>query len=90
MRFAIGDAQAGILRPKVKFLALRFYIFFFLLFLNPWSWLLLVPYLIWSVAKNYKYVRHWQALFWLPVLQLTADIMVLFGTVVGLLSRSSL
>ena len=30
LRFAIGDAQAGILRPKVKLLFLRYYLFFFL------------------------------------------------------------
>ncbi len=88
MRFAIGDAQAGILRPKVKLLALRYYLFFFLVFLSSWAWVLLIPYLIWAVGKNYKYVRDIQALFWLPVLQVISDIMVLFGTLVGLLSRA--
>lgn len=87
MRFAIGDIQAGIIRPKVKFLAIRYYLFFFLFFINPWFGLLVVPYLVWSIFKNFKYVKRVEALIWLPTLQLTADIMVLFGSLVGLLSR---
>lgn len=87
LRFAIGDIQAGIWRNKVKLLALRCYLFVFGVFLSPWVWLLIIPYLIWAVAKNYKYVNDVRAIFWLPVLQLTSDIMVLFGTVVGLLTR---
>ncbi len=87
LRFAIGDAQSGILRPKVKLLALRYYVFFFLFFLNHWLALLAIPYLIWAIFKNYRYVKDLRAIFWLPVLQLTSDIMVLFGTIVGLLSR---
>ena len=87
MRFAIGDTQAGIIRPQVKRLAVRYTVFAYLLFLNPWAILLAPPYLIWSIAKNFKYAKVWQARFWLPVLQITADISVLFGSIVGLLSR---
>ncbi len=87
LRFAIGDAQAGILRPKVKNMAIRYYIFFFLFFINHWFGLLIIPYLLWAIVKNYKYVKNIGALFWLPVLQLTSDTCVLFGTLVGLLSR---
>lgn len=87
MRFAIGDAQAGILWPRVKLLVLRYYLFFFLIFINHWFVLLAIPYLIWSIFKNFKYIKDFRALYWLPVLQITSDIMVLFGTVVGLLSR---
>ncbi len=36
--------------------------------------------------KNYKYVKDIRAVFWLPILQIVSDIMVLFGSVVGLLS----
>ena len=88
LRFAIGDAQAGIFRPKVKFLAVRYYLFFFLFFVSHWFGLLAIPYLFWAIFKNYQYVRDIRAFFWLPVLQLTADTTVLFGTLVGLLSRS--
>ncbi len=87
LRFAIGDAQAGILRPKVKLLFLRYYLFFFLFFLHSWFAILAIPYLIWAVAKNYRYVKDIRAVFWLPVLQLTADICVIFGTIMGVLSR---
>lgn len=87
LKFAVTDIYAGILRPKVKFLILRYYLFFFLYFLNYWFGLLVVPYLIWSIIKNYKYVKDWRAIYWLPVIQLTADCMVIFGTVMGLLSR---
>lgn len=88
LRFAIGDAQAGILRPKVKLLFIRYYAFFFLSFLTPWAALLAVPYIIWSIIKNYRYVRDLRAIFWLPVLQLTADMCVIFGTIIGTLSKS--
>lgn len=87
LRFAIGDAQAGIFRPKVKNMAIRYYIFLFLFFINHWFGLLIIPYLFWAISKNYKYVKNIAAIFWLPVLQLTSDACVLFGTLVGLLSR---
>lgn len=87
LKFAVSDIYAGIMRPKVKFLILRYYLFFFLVFVNTWFGLLAVFYIIWSVLKSYKYVRDWRAFYWLPVIQLTADMMVIFGTVMGLLSR---
>ncbi len=87
LRFAIGDAQAGIMRPKVKLLILRYYLFFFLVFIYLPFAICLFVYLIWAVLKNYRYVKDVRALYWLPVLQLTADCMVIFGTVMGLLSR---
>lgn len=87
LRMAIGDVHAGLLRPKVKLLFLRYYVFFFLFFFNSWFALLALPYLIWAVAKNYRYVRDLRAIFWLPVLQLTADICVIFGTIMGVLSK---
>lgn len=87
LRFAIGDVQAGILRPKVKSLFLRYYVFFFLFFINHWFALLVIPYIIWAVAKNYRYVKDLRACFWLPVLQLTADTCVIFGTIMGVLSK---
>lgn len=87
MRFAIGDIQAGILRPKVKLLAIRYLVFIFLCFLYWPFFLLIIPYLIWAIFKNFRYVKDIRAFFWLPVLQITADVSVLFGTLVGLLSR---
>lgn len=92
LRFAYGDIQARILRPKVRLLAARYLIFIYLFFLGRfWPWLypimlvLAAIYLTWAILKNYKYVQHPQAIFWLPVLQITSDFTVLLGTLMGLL-----
>lgn len=96
-RFAYGDAEARIFRPKVLFVFLRyifgliFLVFSFLLnFIILWELLivLVVLYLLWAALKNYKYVKSWQALIILPQLQLVADWAVLKGTIMGLLGRS--
>ncbi len=89
-KFAATDIHAGILRKKVKLLAIRYYVFTFLVFLYWPSAVLLLGYLVWAIIKNYKHVKDIRAFFWLPVLQLTADICVLLGTIAGLLSRGSL
>ena len=96
-RFAIGDIQAGIFRPKVKLLVIRYlvalFIFFLLLEINLSTSIIylissIILYSLWSIVKNYRYVQNSAAFFWLPVLQFTADLSVLFGTVIGLLSKS--
>lgn len=93
-RFALGDAESGILRTSVLLLLARYFIGFYLIFLTilykslfPLSLLLtsLVIYIIWTIRKNYKYVEDKKALVILPVLQLTADASVLSGTIFGLL-----
>ena len=93
-RFAIGDVQAGIIRPKVKMLFLRYLIFIYLFSLAFQSPTLFFPlslvavlYVLWSINKNFRYVRHPLAFFWFPVLQITADMSVMFGTLVGLLAK---
>jgi len=95
MRFALGDIQAGIFRPQVKRLAVRYLIAIYLFFLALEIRLLFIPllvlfisYILFSVAKNYKYVRHPLAFFWLPILQFTADVSIIFGSLVGLLSKA--
>ncbi len=94
--FAIGDIKAGIIRPNVRLLFIRYFVFFFVLFLImeisplfiiPYSIFCLIVYGSWATLKNYRYVRDLRAFFWLPVLQLTADISVLFGSLIGLLSK---
>ena len=89
-KFAVTDIYAGILRPKVKLLIIRYYIFFFLIFLCLPLVTLLLCYFVWAIVKNYKYVKDWRAIYWLPVLQLTADVCVILGTTAGLLSKGSL
>ena len=94
MRFAIGDIQAGILRPQVKNLFIRYLVFGYLFFLSLEFHILFYPlmfsalsYLLFAVVKNYRYVRDPRAMFWLPVLQITADLMVISGTVMGFMSK---
>jgi glycosyltransferase involved in cell wall biosynthesis len=91
-RFAYGDAEANILRPKVVFLFVRYSIalfFFIWLIISPSLFFLtsyvlfFIFYFLWAVAKNYRYVNAWQAIYYLPLLQLTADFAVLIGTVMG-------
>lgn len=94
-RFAIGDIQAGVIRPKVKFIIIRYLVFVYMVlitfqihaFLTPVA-LLTLTYLIWSVTKNYRYVNRIGAFFWLPVLQITSDISVIFGTLLGFLAKA--
>ncbi len=82
--FAQSDAKIGIIRPKVMSIYLRY-----LLFLLVWHWridaflLIAAVYLWWSVWKNYAVAR--KAWFYLPVLQITSDFLVMGATVLGLL-----
>lgn len=90
-RFARGDVFSGIYRPKVVFLFAR-YAFGFALALFLFSLLqthfaLLIfalgfgTYLAWAVQKNLRYVK--SGWYWLPVLQVVADVMVMSGSVAG-------
>jgi len=94
-RFARGDATAGLFRPKVAFLFVRYALLLIasliiLVFLPPKFLLKLwvplgVLYSIWAVDKNVRYTpKGWK---WLPLLQYTADAAVLSGTLVGLFIR---
>lgn len=96
--FARGDAQAGILRPKVSLIFFRYFcavtLALLLLFtksyvvLHAFS-LLLCSYILWAILKNYTYINHWQAVFFLPMLQFCSDIAVVIGTFLGTLERSA-
>ncbi len=94
-RFARGDIQAGLLRPKVIFLFVRYLAAIGLLCWLSWNNELfaafaftaggLFLYAIWSIVKNMRYTpRGW---FWLPVLQFTADVAVIFGSIAGAIKR---
>jgi glycosyltransferase involved in cell wall biosynthesis len=94
LRFAYGDAEARIFRPKVLVLFARYVIVVIMLILAIMMkssllldllFVLFLLYCVWSVKKNYKYVRDERAYFYLPLLQLTSDIAVLHGTISGLL-----
>jgi GT2 family glycosyltransferase len=91
-RFARGDVQAGLIRPKVVLVFIR-YVMLLCLVVILWNYqayamltaLLLVGailYSSWAVAKNRRYVpRGW---YWLPVLQIIADVGVLLGSSAGI------
>lgn len=98
-RFARGDVYAGILRPKVILIFLR-YVFGISVFI--WGsaelkvtgslWiifgiipLILMLYILWSIYKNYHYTsRGWHLL---PLLQFTSDLAVMQGSISGLINR---
>jgi len=97
VNMAVGDAKASIIRIKVKLLFVRYLIIFGLLSLwleTAWPLLgvgllsCILLYLIWSVYKNYRYTQ--KGWYWLPVLQVTSDIMIMGGTVLGWINRRAI
>lgn len=91
-RFAVGDAESGCYRPKVGLVFLRYLLVKVLVMLLAIAfgaiqagWILLsllLLYSSWAILKNCRYTPHgW---YWLPILQFSADIAVMVGTVVGL------
>lgn len=83
MRFARGDVRAGIIRPKVLTVFGRYIALILIGLISPkLSGLLFIIYLYWAISKNKKYVpRGW---YFLPLLQLTADLAVMWGSLRGL------
>lgn len=95
-RFAYGDAEAKILRKKIFVLLGRYLLFllFIVIFaISKSSYIFvflvigIILYLIWSIEKNYRYINLPKAFFWLPILQVTSDLAVIGGTVLGLLKK---
>lgn len=94
-RFAKGDIQAGILRPKVAFLFFRYMSLLVVLgimttvndFREIMALLLtlFVLYSGWAIQKNSKYVK--KGWYWLPVLQYVADYSVIKGSLTGILRK---
>ncbi len=91
-RFAQGDIESGILRPKVVFIFVRYLVAFWMLicflifrssFILSVLCLIIVMYIFWSIKKNYKYVKKWEALFILPGLQIVSDFAVMIGSLIG-------
>lgn len=95
--FAKGDIEAAILRPKVVFIFARYIIgavfLFYILMIKSTTLFFLFPllffiYLYWAVMKNYRYVNDLKAVVILPVLQITADVAVILGSIIGFIRRS--
>ncbi|MCB9801555.1 MAG: hypothetical protein H6774_00525 [Pseudomonadales bacterium] len=94
--YARGDAGAGIIRPKVWLLILRFALFCLLtllflatesVFLGSIVVLLCILYAVWSVAKHIsRFPRGW---YYFPVLQIVTDGAVLLGTAKGAIDRKN-
>lgn len=97
-RFAKGDAYAGIWRPKVLFIFIRYALVFCILYfvysikssesLVGILVLLFGVYSIWSIKKNIRYVP--SGWYYLPILQISSDLAVMGGSVVGLFTRLNL
>lgn len=91
-RFAKGDIQAKIIRPKVILIFVR-YIVYFLLLLSYFVFyislilyvlfFILFLYIIWAIEKNYRYVKNLKAVYLLPLLQFISDIAVIKGSLEG-------
>ena len=91
---AAGDVQAGVTRPKVYLVFARYIVLLSILSAvlyaksALWLFLLIVGgflYCSWAIVKSKKYVpRGW---YWLPILQITADLGVMYGTVKALLKK---
>ncbi len=89
-RFARGDAKAGLRRSKMLVIFLKFVGFIFLalgcVLFNDLIYLFFFcffSYLIWSIVKNYRYVKDLRAIIILPVLQITADLAIISGSIAG-------
>jgi len=94
-RFAKGDAESHIFRPKVAMIFSRYIIGLFLVIIYVTSksyiilntlYLMLLIYVIWSIFKNFKYVKNIAAIYYLPLIQITSDCAIIAGTIKGLLA----
>lgn len=95
-RFAKGDSESRIFRPKVVMLFVRYFAVLILLslFLLLRSYLMLnalyliiLIYVLWSIVKNYKYVKDARAILLLPLIQIVSDKAIILGTINGLLTK---
>ncbi len=98
-RHAYGDAEAWILRPKVIFLFFRYFLVLILigLLLILRSFILFkllifffLLYIFWSIIKNLRYCLHIKSLVIFPILQFTADIAVIAGTLGGIFFKNKI
>ena len=95
-RFALGDAESNLWRSKVLLLFARYLLIGYLLFLSLLYHSMIgvflvvglfILYLLWSILKNYRYVNDIKAIVFLPALQLTADVAVIAGSIIGLVKQ---
>jgi len=91
-KFAKGDSESGVLRPKVVLIMIRYTVLFWFLiyayyfklfFILESIFYILVLYIIWSIWKNYRYVKDRDAILFLPLIQIASDLAVILGTITG-------
>lgn len=89
-RFARGDAKAGLRRLKVLSVFFRYLFFLILLLLSlifgEFRVLALFSvflYFSFAIYKNFRYVSDLRAFYLLPLLQVTADLAVMAGSMAG-------
>lgn len=88
--FAQGDIKAGIFRYKVILVFLRYFFGLMILAFIPHYYFLtvmimLMLYSLWAIQKNQRYVN--KGWFYLPILQITADLAVMWGTLEGIFNK---
>lgn len=95
MGMSRDDVQAGVMRWKVWLVFIRYLLVFSILykvlsmlgnvFFAGTLILIIGTYIIWSIKKNIKHVP--SGWYYLPILQITADVGVMVGSVIGLIRR---
>ena len=89
--YARGDAQARYWPHirKISLIFLRYWLAILLVLLGRLELLVIsgMGYFLWAVSINYRYVRRWQGVFILPILQITSDLAVIGGFSVGYCSK---
>lgn len=94
-RFAYGDIEAGIVRPKVVLLFVRYFILATFILLGLFSsfvyfyliFAFFVMYCIWAIAKNYENISQKKGVMFLPAIQLLSDIAVVMGSIKALIHK---
>lgn len=93
-RFAKGDAESHIFRPRVFLIFLRYVVGLSLMLFYAISksyiilntlYLIIFIYIFWSIIKNYKYIKLFAAVYYLPLIQVASDLAIIAGTIRGLL-----
>lgn len=91
-RFALGDVESKILRPKVALLFARYFIFLFIIFLSFFNqqifWVspvVFILYVVYVLYKNRRYNKSLSQRMYSVLIQFTADAAVLSGSLIGLI-----
>jgi len=94
--YALGDGMAGYYRAQTPLLFGRYIFLAFLVLIlivtrnsGIYYFLILIAlmYFLWSILKNYKYIKHPLAFLYLPLLQVVSDFFVILGTSFGTIKR---